>query len=263
MPRHDRDRVALACLALVLLALGALGSFAGGDESDPAQRTLWALLTSQVLWVSIAFAAAVWLPGPAGLRLGLRKGRLHPIGWIIAIGGALLLSNAVDRFLIELGTRHSGSLGEIDQLVGAARDTVPWLAVLAIGIAPGVGEELLFRGLLQRSVARRLGSGLGVIVAAAVFGAVHFDPMHSPAAFVLGLYLGTVGVLAGNVWAPMLCHVANNLAAVSSGLWMNPLSGLEAWGDPIAQAGAACLLLAAAFWLRDGSREADDPASRL
>jgi len=261
MPEHYRNSLALGCVAAALTGVGIGWSF-GADDADPVRRTLWALLATQVLWVSTAFAAAIWLPGPVRLRLGLRKGRLHPVGWIIAIAGALLLSNAVDRFLIELGVRQSGTLAEIDQIVAAARATMPWLAVAAIGIGPGIGEELLFRGLVQRSIARRLGSWPGVVLAAAIFGAVHMDALHSPAAFALGLYLGTVGVLAGNVWAPMLCHVVNNLTAVVSVTWANPLGGLATLGNPLSQAALACVLLAAAFWLRDGSREAADPASR-
>jgi membrane protease YdiL (CAAX protease family) len=87
---------------------------------------------------------------------------------------------------------------------------------LGIGLAPGVGEELLCRGLLQKGIEPALGPGRAVVAAALVFGILHGDPIHGASAAILGLYLGTVVVLAGSVRAAILCHTVNNLVAVTT-----------------------------------------------
>ncbi len=45
---------------------------------------------------------------------------------------------------------------------------------------------------------------------------LHGDPVHGASAAILGLYLGTVVVLAGSVRAAILCHTVNNLVAVTT-----------------------------------------------
>ena len=85
---------------------------------------------------------------------------------------------------------------------------------MALALLPGVTEELLFRGALQRPLVSRLGRRAGIGLAAALFGLAHLDPVQGPAAFCLGLYLGSVAELAGSLRAAIFCHVANNLGSV-------------------------------------------------
>jgi hypothetical protein len=59
-----------------------------------------------------------------------------------------------------------------------------------------------------------LGPRTAVLIAAAVFGALHADPVHSFAAFVLGLYLGAVVELTRSLRVSILCHITNNLVWV-------------------------------------------------
>jgi hypothetical protein len=123
----------------------------------------------------------------------------------------------------------------------------PWLVLLAIGLAPALGEELLFRGFLLRWLGTHLPGPAAVLGSAALFGAAHLDPVHGVAAFLLGAYLGAVAWRAGSVRAPMLCHAANNTLAVLGVRGAVPELGEP--GDPwlagLALALAAgCLVLA-------------------
>ncbi len=185
----------------------------------PGERDLWALLGLQVVMICLAFGTAAFLPHAVSETLGCQRGPISGrLGWgalALAAVGLLLVSRGLSDWLVEFQVRDQGTLAEIDTLLRGARERSVVLAVVAVGIGPGIAEELLFRGLVQRSLARHLPAGVAIGLAAAAFGAVHFDPLHSPVALVLGLYLGTVGWLAGNVWAPMACHVLNNTLAAS------------------------------------------------
>jgi len=66
------------------------------------------------------------------------------------------------------------------------------LALLSFALVPGVAEELLCRGLLQRGLEVRYGATAAIVLASLFFGAIHLDPIYSCVAAVLGLYLGGI-----------------------------------------------------------------------
>lgn len=87
------------------------------------------------------------------------------------------------------------------------------LALLA-GLA-GVGEELLFRGFLQSALALSFGEVAGLLLAATVFGLVHWiTPFYALYAGILGVYLGALFLLTGGLLAPILCHGIYDLVAL-------------------------------------------------
>jgi membrane protease YdiL (CAAX protease family) len=126
------------------------------------------------------------------------------------------VSHGLDGLLELSGLRERSALADFDAALAGAGGSAFWLALLGIGLAPGVGEELLCRGLVQKGIEPLLGPGRAVVAAALVFGALHGDPIHGASAAILGLYLGTVVVLAGSVRAAILCHTVNNLVAVTT-----------------------------------------------
>jgi hypothetical protein len=88
-------------------------------------------------------------------------------------------------------------------------------APLALSVAAGVGEEVFFRGFLQARLERDLGPYWGLAVAALVFGALHAaSRLYFLIATVLGVYLGLVWRIVGDLAAPVVCHAVYDLAAI-------------------------------------------------
>jgi membrane protease YdiL (CAAX protease family) len=92
------------------------------------------------------------------------------------------------------------------------------LGVVALG--PAV-EELLFRGALLRSLARRTTIGWAVFGSAFIFAVVHplLDPSLgtlavTPALLAFGLVAGYRAVVTGSLSQPILLHVGFNLLTV-------------------------------------------------
>lgn len=82
-----------------------------------------------------------------------------------------------------------------------------WGDLALIAVATGVGEEMLFRGLFQPILAAELGEPAAVALTSIIFAALH--PISIPyfyVMFALGIYLGSVCVLSGNLLASMTCH---------------------------------------------------------
>jgi membrane protease YdiL (CAAX protease family) len=88
------------------------------------------------------------------------------------------------------------------------------LLILLLAIGAPLVEELFFRGLLQRSLARRFGPAVGVVGAALVFGLAHFELLQLPALIVFGLVLAILAQRTGRLGPSIVAHATFNAATV-------------------------------------------------
>ena len=89
------------------------------------------------------------------------------------------------------------------------------LNVILIGIIPAIGEELMFRGVLQQQIGRWVrNSHVAVWITAIIFSAIHFQFEGFLPRMILGAVLGYLFVWTKNIWLPMLVHLFNNAAQV-------------------------------------------------
>ena len=130
------------------------------------------------------------------------------------VAGTAGFSHLVDWGVRSLGMREDSLLETIDSALLGTGGWALLLCIAGVAIAPGIGEEILFRGLLMRSLTRRVGIAAGIVSSAVLFGVLHVDWAQGCAAAVLGVYLGAVAFASGSTRTSILCHVANNLTAV-------------------------------------------------
>ncbi|MDH4872882.1 CPBP family intramembrane metalloprotease [Pseudomonas sp. BN515] len=85
-----------------------------------------------------------------------------------------------------------------------------WLAVNLLVTV--LAEELVFRGLLQPALVSRLGARNGVLLTAAIFGAVHlpFSPLFALVAGLAGLGYGLAFHYSGRLSVAVALHLAVN-----------------------------------------------------
>jgi uncharacterized protein len=87
--------------------------------------------------------------------------------------------------------------------------------ILMIGIIPAIGEELLFRGVIQRIFSEWTKSAhWGIWISAILFSALHFQFYGFVPRVILGAIFGYLLVWSGNLWLPVLAHFINNTVAV-------------------------------------------------
>ncbi|WP_323755221.1 CPBP family intramembrane glutamic endopeptidase [Roseivirga sp.] len=85
------------------------------------------------------------------------------------------------------------------------------LAFVVVAILPGIGEELLFRGLLQNSLHRwSKNAHIAIWVSAFIFSAIHMQFYGLSPRMVLGALFGYLYVWSGNLWYPIIAHITNN-----------------------------------------------------
>lgn len=96
-------------------------------------------------------------------------------------------------------------------------DTISMLLVnvLMVGVLPAVGEELVFRGLIQKLVARWTRNvHLGIVIAAFLFSAMHVQFYGLLPRMFLGMLFGYLLLWSGSIWLPIVGHFVNNTSAV-------------------------------------------------
>jgi hypothetical protein len=205
-------RNALVCL-FACLAVGAL--IAVSDYADAAESFVDELGFG-IFLAMVALALAARSPLGLTARLGLGPSRFSWGVLVLVVLGTLGLSFALDgAYRIFEPEQTSLVSGFEDELAGI-RGRALAFALLSFALTPGVAEELLCRGLVQRGLEARYGAATAIPLAALFFGALHLDPHYSFLAAVLGLYLGGIAYLAGSVRPAIVCHVANNAASVVS-----------------------------------------------
>ena len=192
---------------------------APGPDASLRALALGALGLEMMLAL-FAVGGALLSRRPLVERLGLGRGVLSSGSIALLLLGTLSLSLALDGVIEWWGLREGSSLAAFEERLAGARGLDLLVTLAAVGLAPGLCEELLCRGLVQRGLEPRLGAPAAVVLAALLFGALHVDPVHGAFAVLLGLYLGTVAALSGGIRAAVFCHASNNLLAVCfAALW--------------------------------------------
>jgi membrane protease YdiL (CAAX protease family) len=80
------------------------------------------------------------------------------------------------------------------------------LNLFFVAVLAGVGEELLFRGLIQRILVRKYGRWTGIVIAAILFSAMHMQFYGFFPRFLLGVVLGILFAYSGSLWVAILAH---------------------------------------------------------
>lgn len=85
------------------------------------------------------------------------------------------------------------------------------LVFVVIAIIPAIGEEFVFRGLIQTELQRAFGNPhVAIWLAAAFFSAFHFQFLGFFPRMLIGALLGYVYFWSGNLWLPIVVHFLNN-----------------------------------------------------
>ncbi len=160
--------------------------------------------------IVVAGVVGWWLEVPPFQRFHLSLGGL---AWGIAATAPLLLA-----LHWCLGTEWQPVAGLVrmarDQLAPLFRGaTIPELALLAL--LAGVGEEALFRGVVQEALSAPLPAWTALLITSLLFGIAHWvTTTYAILAGIVGVYLGTVYLVSQNLLAPIVTHALYDFVAL-------------------------------------------------
>ena len=255
-----------AAASLILMALVRVGGWdqgviGGAVDMDTSQADLWRLRFALALNHLCVFVLAGWL----ALRISYRAEALRylradsaPNGEWMALSIAMV-ATAIPAVLGMLQFNQSLPLPDalramesqteeaVKALLRMEGPLELWGNLLVVALLPAVGEELTFRGVLQRQLMRRMASPwAAILISAAIFSAIHMQFGGFLPRFALGALLGWIYWRTDNFWIPVAAHFFNNgLQIVGQYFFVKDMSSLDLEKD-IAMPLYASILSAAA-----------------
>lgn len=93
--------------------------------------------------------------------------------------------------------------------------------LIMIAVLPAIGEELMFRGGVQRSLNRAFGNPhIAIWLSAIIFSAIHVQFYGFVPRMLLGAGFGYLYYYSGSIWYAVLAHFINNAYAVCAAFYM-------------------------------------------
>jgi membrane protease YdiL (CAAX protease family) len=183
------------------------------DENDSSARG------PIPFWMFVLLEAGL---GPLALALGwvLKQPPLANFAWDHEAVLWGLAASVPMIALMAVGMRWPiGPLARIkeflDRELAPVLEGCEWPDLALVSVAAGVGEEMLFRGVIQGALTRMLGPGLGIAAAGLLFGLLHpVSPAYILLAALLGAYLGLVWFSSGNLLTVIVAHAVYDFVAL-------------------------------------------------
>ena len=115
-------------------------------------------------------------------------------------------------------TSSRKSLVRIRQRLEALRPLFESWSLVQLGvisILAGVCEEVLFRSVIQGSITAFAGPALGLLLASVLFGCAHLVTLaYGIIATTIGIYIGLLWLLGGNLLIPIVTHAVYDFVAL-------------------------------------------------
>lgn len=91
-----------------------------------------------------------------------------------------------------------------------------FMNIFIIAIMAGIGEELMFRGGIQKIlIGWTKNIHLGILYTAIIFSAIHFQFYGFIPRMILGMVLGYLYIWSKSLWVPVIAHAINNALTVT------------------------------------------------
>lgn len=206
---NDPETVPAASVAALRLFQGvtALGTFI-----LPALTAAWLFSTDSRRYLGLDRSLSPFLMVFVCIILIVA---LPVINWMMELNSGLQLPASLESLQQWMKTSEQQAEKLTKVLLGGTTVSDLLSNMLVIALIPALGEEVMFRGLLQRQFTELTGNRqTGIIITALLFSAMHLQFFGFLPRFVLGLLMGYLYLWSGSLWLPVAAHFFNNGAAV-------------------------------------------------
>jgi membrane protease YdiL (CAAX protease family) len=135
--------------------------------------------------------------------------------------------DVVEKYVPALEDVSKATQRSVLALMGGERQLGAAIVIaLALGAAAGIGEEMLFRGVLQSELSNNMGELLALGSSAVIFGLLHaVTPLYAFLAGLASLYFGELYIQYHNLAVPIVCHGIYDVGALVAAHWQ--VSGMS------------------------------------
>ncbi len=144
---------------------------------------------------------STWRDVPVGLAIGLAC----QLVLVPLVTLPIFIFSDTDQEALEAPAR---------ELTDKAQGPGVLILVLVVVVAAPLAEEVFFRGMLQRTLARRLPIWPAMLITSVLFGVSHFQALQLPALAAFGVVLSVLAHRTGRLGPSIWAHVGFNATTV-------------------------------------------------
>lgn len=209
---HPPLRLLALGVSIIVIYQLVLGFISRWESLDPRLAIILASVAVEVL-LPLSWIRA----SRASLRQALRLHALPPsqVPWTLLLAMSLLLPV---EFLGSLNTQWIPVADWFEAAMESITPSNPTQWIFAIGaivLAAPLGEELIFRGLMQQAARQGIGGRNAAIAIGVLFALIHLSPWYLLPLSVLGIVLGLSFERSGSLWTPILLHAGYNATSLA------------------------------------------------
>lgn len=216
--------------ALIAIGISSVYMLMANNPNNTESIRIMLLIQNSFLFILSPFVAQYFLslePTKEALKLDFPKFSFILLGIITIIVSSPLIDvlstwnqglhlpfsmHAIEQWMI-----NSEQVAEniTKQMLAVSMWNEFLMNILVIAILAGIGEELLFRGVLQKIfIDWTKNIHVGIFITALIFSAIHVQFFGIVPRFVLGAILGYLFVWSGSLWTSIIAHTVNNLLVI-------------------------------------------------
>lgn len=137
------------------------------------------------------------------------------INWMIEINGKLKLPSTFSSLEAWMKNSEDEAAKLTEAFLAGTSIISLFSNLFIVALLPALGEELFFRGILQKLFLQMTKNNhAAILMTAIIFSAIHLQFYGFLPRMVLGIFLGYLLAWSGSLWLPVLAHFINNAAAV-------------------------------------------------
>ncbi|MDH4069417.1 MAG: CPBP family intramembrane metalloprotease, partial [Ignavibacteria bacterium] len=227
MPAIPFAALSLLIIFFLYQAVGGAVTFLvmGGMANEENVATArWLTLGGQLLFILIPTFLLARGRGVGNRVFPVRNVRLSEI--LVTLVGILALQQVLQSYMLlqdqiplpdsirDFVDPFKQMIEETYRVLVTAHSGPEFLGVvLVVAVIPALAEELLFRGLIQETLATSVGGLKAAVLTGLVFAAYHLSPFTFVPLAVLGIYFGYLVYRSRGLTLAIVAHFANNFLA--------------------------------------------------
>jgi len=137
------------------------------------------------------------------------------INFLAQINQAMILPESLSSFAEWMKQKEADATKLTEVFLKANHIYTLLINIFVVGLLPAVGEEMLFRGVLQKTFTQMTKNVHWAIwITGFIFAAVHMQFYTFLPRFMMGVLFGYLFVWSGSLWVTITAHFINNSTAV-------------------------------------------------
>lgn len=240
-PRETPIRIQAVFLFLMVMILAF---FVGQKLQDPTkgflgkpltepQEIIYKLLKGLVLTQILLIALpTLWLIRSAKmnfkktLRLNPFKPSAVPLSMILVLA-CFFINIWIGGVTYKILPDSEVDMKRLEKTLAPVISQTPWILLLLVfGLAPGICEEILFRGFLLSGFSESHKRWQAVLFVGICFGLFHLYPAKYLTTGFMGIILALIVLRTGSIYPAMIAHAFSNSFVILLGQWVDPNSSM-------------------------------------